>query len=256
MKTKRSMWMGLLFVASAGFLVTNCTIKSDDDTDDGSACTPGATRTGCECADKSEGFQTCSSEGVYGGCQCSPANEAGASNAGGGGASAGSAGSAGEGGSTSPGDAGAGGEAGGESIDPLDCYGCLTKLCAPEWDACAAEDENNPPDTSSPGDYCLSSTADDSGQIEKIMLCITDLRSKGLAKREAVRSCGASLGASSDPQFFEWPPAKMTPATEVLMNCMADAPDEVNTGAWASSEVVNTPWVDMTCAKLACTSAL
>jgi hypothetical protein len=132
----------------------------------------------------------------------------------------------------------------------------LQKLCVQEWAACEAEDEKNPPDASSPGDYCLSSAGDDSGQIEKIMLCITDLRAVGLAKREAVRSCGASLGTSSNPSFSEWPPVKMTPATEVLMNCMADAPDEVNTGAWAGDDSLNTPWLDMTCAKLACTSAL
>src|SRR3954466_7567099 len=112
MKTKRSMWMALLCAAGAGLLVTNCTIKSDD------GCTEGAKDTGCECADNSVGFQVCTSEGVYGACQCPDANQAGASNAGGGGASAGETSSAaGEGGTVgvagSVGEAGAGGEAGG-----------------------------------------------------------------------------------------------------------------------------------------------
>lgn len=256
MKTKRSMWLVLMCAAGAGLLVTNCTVKTDDD----EGCTPKEKKTGCECADKSEGYQVCTSEGIYGSCVCPDPNVGGGAN-GGGTSTAGAAGTevgAGAGGMSEAGagEGGAGGEAGGTVIDATDCYSCLAQLCAAEWNACVAEDENNPPDTTSPGDYCLSSMGNESGQIEGIMTCITGLRSMGLAKREAVRSCGASLGKSSDPSFFEWPPMKMTPATEQLLNCMADAPDEMEPGAWASQDVVSTPWVAGTCAKLACTSAL
>jgi hypothetical protein len=258
MKTKRSMWMALLCAAGAGLLVTNCTVKSDD------GCDPGEKRTGCVCeGDKSEGYQVCSSEGVYGGCECSPQNVAGGSNAGGGGSNAGGGGAsagetsvAGQGGALGEaGEGGVGGEAGvgGEGGAPAeDCVTCLSDLCGPEFDECALEDENS---ALTPGEYCLSSKIDGSGQIEKILSCIDELRKTGVAKREAVRSCGASLGSSSSPTFSDWPPPTMTPATEQVMNCMADAPTEANPGAWAGDDVVSTPWVDGTCAKLACTSA-
>jgi hypothetical protein len=113
------------------------------------------------------------------------------------------------------------------------------------------------------GRYCLSQGATaDPGQIELIMTCITSERAKGVVKRDAVRACGSTIGANANPNFFVWAPDDMTPATEALMNCMADKPDEVdNQGAWATDPSNfpasgPRPWDDMTCAKLACTSAL
>jgi len=269
MNSKRSMWKLLLGVAGVGLLVTNCTLKTDD------GCTPGKKKSGCDCPGNAVGYQTCQDDGTYDACECPPISNAGGSNVGGesnggasnGGTASGGATNAGEGGAASAGEGGAtssageGGE-GGEVIapivDPNDCYDCLNKFCTLEWDACAAEDEKNP---QSPGDYCLSSKLDNSGQIEKIINCIEAERDKGLAKRDVVRACGSSLGESSDPSFFEWPPPRMTAATEGLMNCMADAPDEVDLpGRWADSTNIPAsgspkPWLDMTCAKLSCTSA-
>jgi hypothetical protein len=99
--------------------------------------------------------------------------------------------------------------------------------------------------------------------MELILSCITAERAKGLVKRDAVRACGSTIGQSADPKFFVWAPQGMTPTTENVMNCMADLPDEVdNIGAWATDTANNYPngvpraWDDMTCAKLACTSAL
>jgi len=133
-------------------------------------------------------------------------------------------------------------------------------LCTPEWDACAAEDENNPEVPSIPNQYCLSSSIDGSGQIEAVLLCIEAERAKGPVKRDVVRACGASLGQSANPSFFLWPPTEMTAATAGLVNCMADAPDEDEPGTWADSTNIPPngtpkPWQDNTCAKLSCTSA-
>ena len=269
MNSKRSIWKVILGVVGMGLLVTNCTIKSDDD----SACTEGAKKNGCECPDKSIGFQVCQDDGTYGACSCSAPNVGGGSNGGGssGGASNGGAPSAGSGndaagnaGEATGGAAGEGAEGGAGGavdvpVDPNDCYDCLSKRCVMEWEACESEDENNPEVSSVPENYCLSSTGDGGGQIEKIMLCITAERAKGLVKREAVRACGSSIGQSADPSFFLWPPDNMTGATAGVMNCMADALDETEPGAWADSTNIPTngspkPWADGTCAKLSCTS--
>ena len=265
MNSKRSMWKVLLGVVGVGFLVTNCTIKTDD------SCDPGEKKNCNACDNNVTGTQTCGDDGTYDACYCPGSvngggSNAGASNAGAssvaggssGGASNGGASSnhAGEAGATTGGDAGAGGDAS-LTIDPNDCYDCLNKLCTPEWDACVLEDENNP---ETPGNYCLSSEIDGSGQVEAVLACIEAERSKGAVKREAVRSCGASLGKSSDPSFFLWPPTDMTAATAGVINCMADAPTELSPGTWANSSNIPTsgspkPWLDMTCAKLSCTSA-
>jgi len=287
MNSKRSIWKLLLGVSGVGLLVTNCTLKTA--TDDGSAgagnstsgsCSPvGKKISGCVCAgSKVVSYQVCEDEGIYGACVCAANNDGGASSGGasnggasnGGATSAGATSTAGKGGaSASAGtgaatsDAGAGGE-GPAAAD--DCYTCLSKNCAPEWAACAAEDENNPPDPSFPSQYCLSTDGTMPGQIELIMDCILTERSKGpqgmTAKRDVVRACGSTMGASANPNFSVWAPDDMTPATEALMNCMADAPDEVaNPGAWATDPKnypngVPAPWDAMTCAKDSCTSAL
>jgi len=262
-------------VVGVGLLVTNCTIKADD------SCTPGEKKNCSDCDHDVTGTQTCQADGTYAACFCPGSVNGGGSNAGassvaggssGGasssGASSGGASSnhAGEGGASelagSAGDSegGAGGEAA-FTIDPTNCYTCLEHFCAPEWAACAADNETTVLSSGDP--YCLSQGASaDPGQIELIMTCITTERAKGLVKRDVVRACGSTIGVSADPQFFAWAPQEMTPATEALMNCMADKPDEVdNQGAWATdaSNFPSSgprPWDDMTCAKFSCTSAL
>jgi hypothetical protein len=265
MKSRRSMWKVLFGVVGVGLLVTNCTIKTGTEDD---ACTPGKKKNCTACPGGVTGTQTCLDDGTFDACFCPDSNVGGASSAGASSAGAPSAGannSAGTGGATTNGgaaSAGEGGEGGATmlNIDPNDCYDCLFQLCAPEWDACVLEDENNPQDPSKPGDYCLSSKADGTGQIESILDCIEGERANGTVSREKVRSCGASLGQSSDPSFFLWPPADMTAATAGVINCMADAPDELNSGAWADSKNIPSsgapkPWLDMTCAKFSCTSS-
>ena len=271
MNSMRSMWKLFLGVACVGLLVTNCTIKTDDSMDDDTGgCTPGKKKDCSACDNGVTGSQTCQEDGAYGACVCpgsvnGGASSGGASNTAGassGGATAGYGGTTSDAGATSSA-AGEGGEAGGGDlpIDPSDCYSCLTQLCAAEWAFCAADNETTVVNSGDP--YCLSESATaDPGQIELIMSCITTERAKGLVKRDVVRACGSSLGLSADPKFFAWAPQAMTPATEALMNCMADKPDEVdNQGAWATDPSNfpasgPRPWDDMTCAKLACTSAL
>jgi hypothetical protein len=275
MNHRQSVLKLLLGVAGVGLLVTNCTIKTSMDTGNAGSsnnsgagtgntlsgpCSPvGQVVNGCLCAGNLVSHQTCQADGTYGACIC--ADTIGGS---GGASSAGGTGSAGKGGAlsdagasdggASPGEAGAGGA---EAIS-TDCYTCLTQLCGPEWDACNLNDENNPdPD----GNYCISSNLDGMGQIEAIIInCVTPERAKGLVKRDAVRACGSSLGKSADPSFFLWAPAGMTPETEALMNCLADAPDETTPGAWATNSSNfpasgARPWDNGTCAKIACTSA-
>jgi len=277
MNSKQSMWKLFVGVAGMGLLINNCTIKTDDGT--GSAgtgspsagagnaasgeCSPvGKKRVGCVCAGNLESYQLCTSEGIYGACVCDDTSNGGASSYAGSSGTAGKAGASGSAGSAGvdAAEAGAGGDTG-LVIDPTNCYSCLTQLCADEWDACAAEDETTTQDPN--GAYCLAQGANaDPGQIELIMDCITTERANGLVKRDAVRACGSSIGKSADPMFFEWAPMGMTPATENLMNCMADAPDETMPGDWATDTTTNfpasgpRPWDDMTCAKLACTSKL
>jgi hypothetical protein len=265
MNSKRSMWKLLVSVASVGFLVTNCTIKNATD-DDG--CTPGDKKE-CNACNGVTGSQTCQDDGSYGVCDCPGSNNAGASsggassNGGSGSPSGGKSSTAGSGGSI-PTDGGASNGEGGEGgegpapIDPTDCYGCLNTQCATEWEDCALEDENNP---ETAGNYCLSSEGDGTGQIEAVIDCIEAERKKGGVKRDVVRSCGSSLGQSTDPDFFLWPPIEMTAVTAQVLNCMADAPDEMTPGTWANSSNIPSngtpkPWLDMTCAKLACTSAI
>ena len=87
---------------------------------------------------------------------------------------------------------------------------------------------------------------------------------KGLVKRDVVRGCGVTIGASADPDVISsWAPEGMDPVTTDLLNCMADAPGAAP-ASWANddrnypvdgNDMINpTPWPDGTCAKLACTS--
>jgi hypothetical protein len=274
MNSKRSMWKLLCGVAGVGLLVTNCTLKTDDN--DGKAgasnasagagnasngnCSPvGMKFSGCICAGNVVSYQVCTAEGIYGACVCDDTSGGGASN--GGAPSGGASGALNDAGAAAT-EAGAGGDTA-LNIDPTDCGSCLTQLCSDEYDACAAESETTTVDPA--GNYCLAEGADaPPGQIELILTCITTARAMGLVKRDAVRACGATIGQSADPESSptDWPPQSMTPATENLVNCMADAPDETMPGAWATDDTKNfpasgpRPWDDMTCAKLACTSAL
>ena len=281
MNSKRSIWKLLLGGASLGLFFTNCTIQSASDKgtagDNGTAatgnissgsCTKGATQNGCDCPGNLTGYQICGSNGTYApSCTCPDVGEGGAP-ADNGGASSVAGKPSGNGGyagtyvapeAGAPGDAGAAGVAG-VHLDPTDCTDCLSKLCAPEFDACAMEDETHPPDPQQADQYCLSSSGDGSGQAEKVINCITTERALGLVKRDAVRACGSTLGASADPSHFVWAPPNMTAATEALINCMADDPNETDPGAWATSaanfpDTGPLPWSNGTCAKFSCTSA-
>lgn len=270
MNSKLSMWKLICGVAGMGLLITNCTIKteSDNGANAGSGntasgtCTPGTKVTQCTCAGNTIGSQTCLQDGTYGACVCATNTEGGASSGGATSYAGGAGVAAVNGGASMVGDAGAGGDPG-PVIDPTDCGSCLATLCPLEWAACEADNETKVTTTGDP--YCLSQGKKAApGQMEQILVCIATERAKGVVKRDAVRACGSTLGKSADPQFFEWPPADnaMTPATEAVMNCMADKSDEVdNQGAWATDPANYPPagplpWDDMTCAKLACTSKL
>jgi hypothetical protein len=280
MNSKRSIWKLLLGGASVGLFVTNCTIQSTSDKgtagDTGSAatgnvasgsCTPGKTLNGCTCKGNLVSYQTCLSNGTYGACACAADNGNGGAPAENGGASsvAGTLSGGGySGGQVVAGEAGAAeaGAAGvaGLHLDPTDCTDCLSKLCAPEFNLCAMEDEKSPPDPAQADQYCLSSMGDGSGQIEKIIACITTERANGLVKRDVVRACGSTIGMFSNPMFTAWAPPNMTAATEALVNCMADDPNETDPGAWATNPANfpaagPLPWSDGTCAKFSCTSA-
>ena len=91
-------------------------------------------------------------------------------------------------------------------------------------------------------------------------LSVAENVAMGLVKRDVVRACGSSIGASASLTFFTWAPKNMTASTEALMNCMADDPNETNQGAWATDSnnfppAGPLPWSDGTCAKFSCTSA-
>ena len=250
MKTKRSMWMVLMCAAGAGLLVTNCTVKTDDD----EGCTPGKTKSGCNCADNSEGHQLCSADGIYGSCICPDPNVGGGAN-GGGTSTAGTAGTevaAGAGGMSeagAPGEGGAAGEA--PEVFPT-CEDCLAARCKTQYDACDAD-----PD-------CISAEIDGTGQYERIAKCINEQRAKGLVKRDVVRGCGVTIGASPSPNYDDWAPEGMADTTTNLLNCMADEPgsaaaswanDDANYPVDANDDINPTPWFAGTCAKDACTSA-
>jgi len=258
------MWKVILGLVGVGLLVTNCTIKTED------SCTPGEKKNCNACANGVTGNQTCGDDSTYGECFCPGSVDGGGSNAGGssvaggsnggassgaggssGGASSGgaSSGNAGEGGATS-GDAGAGGDA---SVVYASCVDCLSDRCAAEYAACDAEPN------------CISTELDGSGQFERIAACINAERVKGLVKRDVVRGCGVTMGASADPNYDQWAPTNMHPTTTALMNCMADAPgaaaaswanDDANYPVDSNDMIHPTPWPAGTCAKDACTSAL
>src|SRR3954463_7038661 len=128
MNSMRSMWKLFVGVAGLGLLITNCTIKTDDNDDSaGSNCSPvGSKKNGCTCAGNLTSYQLCTDDGTYSACGCDIASggapTAGASSVAGATSDAGTGGAyavaAGAGtAAASNGDAGAAGEPG-LVIDP------------------------------------------------------------------------------------------------------------------------------------------
>jgi len=260
MNSKRSMWKVILGVVGVGLLVTNCTIKTDSDEDAG--CSPGTKKSCNACADNVTGTQTCLPDGTYDACFCPGSTTGGGSNGGGSNAgasngSAGKSGATGDGGSSSAGEAGEGGMGGeGGQAGPVvyaDCLECLNDRCAAQYAACDADPT------------CISAELDNSGQYERIAACIDKERIKGVVKRDVVRGCAVTIGASPEPDFIsDWAPEGMAETTTNLLNCMADAPG-AKAASWANddknypvdgNDMINpTPWAAGTCAKDACASA-
>jgi len=129
----------------------------------------------------------------------------------------------------------------------------LADRCAKEYAACDADPK------------CISADLDGTGQYERIAACIDTERVKGVVKRDVVRGCGVTIGASPDPDVISaWAPENMAATTTNLLNCMADAPG-ADPASWANddrnypvdgNDMINpTPWANGTCAKDACASA-
>lgn len=265
MNIKRSYFKLLMASAGVGLFLANCTVKSSSD----ESCEKGDKAVGCDCPGSLTGHQVCDSDGVFGACVC-PDDNSGAgtknsSTAGTstdeGGAPASTGGKSGntagtDSGGVAPvagGAGGAGGEGGaGPVVFPTynTCEDCLLDLCQAEMDACLADEQ------------CFSAAADGSGEYEAISECIEAERAKGgVAKRDAVRGCGVTLGLSSNPDLAsDWAPQGMAPATTNLLNCLATSSSETPNADWANDPAnfpndVPTAWPEDSCAKLACTSA-
>jgi hypothetical protein len=261
---KRSSFGFLFATLGAVALFANCTVKSvdGDESKGGSSsnttnntetkCTPGDSKD-CTCTNGKDGAQVCKDSGSgYAACVCDGmVDTGGSSNMGDGGdgnvSTGGTTGNGGYAGNNayageSPTTDGGAGGAAPVNIDPTDCAGCLEQLCAAEFDACDKDDRC--PD-----------------QFSNVLDCITTARGDGLVKRDAVRGCGVTLGASPDPSTpagAVWAPDTMAQATTDLINCLASGDgDDVS---WANDDANFTPaivpWKDGTCAKLACTSEI
>ena len=272
MNIKRSFFTLLMGSAGFGLFLANCTVS----TSSSDKCSKGDKDTGCECPGKITGYQVCNSSGVFGDCQCPGTNTAGSSSnssagntsndAGAGNTS--EAGTTSKGGTTSNGgtattagtDAGgvssaeggaggAGGENGTGVTDFATCEDCLMALCPTQFDACL-NDSN-----------CFSTDGDGTGEYEAISTCIEGERASGVAKRDAVRGCGVTFGASADPDLVSaWAPHDMAATTTDLINCMATSQSKPVNADWANDQTTNfpngvpAPWPNDSCAKLACTS--
>jgi hypothetical protein len=266
MNIKRSYFKLLMASAGVGLFLANCTVKNSSD----ESCERGDKDTGCDCPGGLTGYQVCDSDGVFGSCMCPDDNSgAGTSNntAGKNSSTGGTSSEGGEpaatGGKTytagtssggvAPVAGGAGGEGGaGPVVFPTynTCEECLADLCQAEMDACLADEQ------------CFSAEGDGSGEYEAISVCIEDERASGVAKRDAVRGCGVTLGLSSNPDLAsDWAPQGMAPATTNLLNCMATSSSLTPNADWANDLATNfpndmpAPWPEDSCAKLACTSA-
>ena len=265
MTTKRSYRHLLLGSLGVALLLSNCTVKNDED----DRCEKGDKAVGCECPGNNTGYQQCGSTGVFGSCICPDgasgggssgtgagggvsAGEAGASTGGttvgSGGANEGGAneGGANEGGAGAGGVSGEGGEGGEAPFAFVDCDECVETLCADEWEACFAADDEG---------LCLE-------QYYQVTQCIEEDRAMNNVSRDRLRGCGVTLGASADPNLVgAWAPEQMTDGTTNLINCLASSSSEVPNGDWADVNGPNfpatggpKPWPADSCAKLVCTS--
>jgi hypothetical protein len=304
MNIKRSYFQVLAAVGVGMLLMTNCTVKEGDDDDcdkgdretgckcsdgsvsyqvcnsdgefgkcvcDGSSvddsCDEGSKKSGCSCSGNVVGYQVCDGDGVYGACVCPSSGTGGSGNDTGGTNSSGSGGTgnASNGGSSGSGTAaanagGAGGEPSLPDFDPENCEACLQVLCAEEFQACLDDKDPN-----GIGQPCISEDGE-SGQYVDIANCINAERVNGLVKRDVVRNCGVTIGASATDASLSdaWAPQGMRDSTTNLLNCMATSSQDTPNADWANSDdnfpvdsdlnVNPTPWPDDSCAKLACTS--
>lgn len=265
MNIKRSYFKLLMASAGVGLFLANCTVKNS--TDD--SCEKGDKDTGCACPGGLTGYQVCDSDGVFGSCICPDDNSGAGTGNGTAGKNSSTGGTGNEGGEpttsggktntagtdtggVAPVTGGAGGEGGAGPIvfpDYETCEECLEDLCQTELDACLADEQ------------CFSAAADGSGEYEAISECIEAERASGIAKRDAVRGCGVTLGASSDPDLVSlWAPQGMAAATTNLLNCLATSSSLTPDADWANDPAnfpndVPTAWPEDSCAKLACTSA-
>jgi hypothetical protein len=259
MTIKRSYFHLLFGSLGVALLLANCTVKEDTD----QSCEKGDKVNGCDCPGNATGHQECGKDGTFGACICPGSGTAGSSSGGSsdeggtdGGGSAGtttggtggSSGGTGGTGGTSEAGAGVGGASeGGAGGEPAfafaNCDECVATLCETQFNACADSEE------------CLDQYAAVSG-------CVEEERKKALVKRDLVRGCGVTLGASSDASLAaDWAPPQMNPLTTDLINCMASSLEvDPPNGDWANDmetnfpEGVPAPWPEDSCAKLACTS--
>lgn len=266
MNIKRSYFKLLTASAAVGLFLANCTVKSSSD----DSCEKGDKDVGCSCPGGLTGYQVCDSDGVFGSCVCpddnsgagtSNSSTAGKSNSGTGGTSNDEGGEpASNGGTTDTAgtdaggvaavNGGAGGEGGAGFLDFMeDCNACMQALCKTELDACLADEQ------------CFSANSDGSGEYEAISTCVETARANGLVKRDAVRNCGVTFGASADPDdtFPVWAPQDMAATTTNVLNCMATSSSQQPDAQWANDPnnfpaSGPTPWPADSCAKLACTS--
>ncbi len=263
MNIKRSYLQLLLSSVTVGLFLANCTVQQAKD--DGS-CSKGDKHSGCDCSDGSVGYQVCDSSGVFGSCVCpDPSASGGTANNGTAGKSnttagetntmggkngtAGTSTAGGDAGGSPVVDPGAGGAGGAGPIfvvtDPNDCEACLTALCSNELDTCLADD------------VCFQ-------QYSDITDCINTERGTGLAKRDAVRGCGVTVGTSPNASLSRlWgDPQTLQPDTTDLINCMATSQSKPKNADWANDLPTNfpndmpAPWPADSCAKLSCTAKL
>ncbi len=265
---KRSYLHLLMGSVGVALLLSNCTVKEDND----GSCEKGDKEVGCDCPGNTKGYQECGKDGVFGSCICTKGSsgsgntgggddEGGSDSGGSGGTSGGgSAGTSGGGSDGKGGASDAGANAGGAPEGGADgaggeppfafetCTECLETLCAAEWEACAAAED----------ELCET-------QFGQVADCIEEDRATGPngtnVTRDRLRGCGVTLGTSANPSVGDWAPAQMTDETTNLINCLATSSSELPDDEWANLNGPNfqggpKPWPADSCAKLACTSPI